>query len=362
MIEYSEDDIEKVSVAPLVHNGDWVDPANDQDGAEASLVALVGVPVSGDIIAFDGVRFVPSGGIVGSGGTTSYIDDLLDVNTTGVVDGDTLIYSSGMWVPGTGTGGASALDELSDVNTSGVVAGDVLVYSSGQWVPISPSTLFSGASYIDEQARDAVGAMLTDTARIDFTYNDALDTITADIVAGSIGPTQLAATAVTAGTYGDADTVLTITVDADGRLTNVTEVDVSGSGERTSTTFSASTAAAGQSTGSFSLAKGTVLFCIEETGNRQCRVRLYGESAARDADVARDITESAVSGSYPAGTGLTCDVVLASNTGYALNFDPKPIAGSPDDPPVVTVYYTLDNLTDSLLTLEITLRHTPIET
>jgi hypothetical protein len=44
-----------------------------------------------------------------------------------------------------------------------------------------------------------------------------------------------------------------------------------------------------------------------------------------------------------------------------MQLDPKAIAGSPDDPPVVTVYYTLDNYTTSLLTLEIEIQHTPIE-
>lgn len=36
--------------------------------------------------------------------------------------------------------------------------------------------------YTDEMAQDAVGAALTDTATIDFTYNDGANTITADII------------------------------------------------------------------------------------------------------------------------------------------------------------------------------------
>lgn len=39
----------------------------------------------------------------------------------------------------------------------------------------------SGAAYTDEQAQDAVGAMLTDSATIDFTYNDGANTETADV-------------------------------------------------------------------------------------------------------------------------------------------------------------------------------------
>ena len=46
------------------------------------------------------------------------------------------------------------------------------------------------------------------------------------VTAGSIGATQLSATTVTAGVYGDADSVSQITVDADGRLTQAANIDI----------------------------------------------------------------------------------------------------------------------------------------
>jgi hypothetical protein len=68
---------------------------------------------------------------------------------------------------------------------------------------------------IVEQAQDAVGGILLDSASIDFTYDDATPTITAIVKTGAIGPTELASTAVAAGSY----THTALTVDADGRLT-----------------------------------------------------------------------------------------------------------------------------------------------
>jgi hypothetical protein len=45
--------------------------------------------------------------------------------------------------------------------------------------------------YTNEDAQDAVGSILTDTATIDLVYNDGANTITANVVAGSIGNTEL---------------------------------------------------------------------------------------------------------------------------------------------------------------------------
>lgn len=55
----------------------------------------------------------------------------------------------------------------------------------------------SGSSYTDENAQDAVGGILADTATIDFTYNDGANSITADVKAGSIGTTHLGNGSVT---------------------------------------------------------------------------------------------------------------------------------------------------------------------
>lgn len=58
-------------------------------------------------------------------------------------------------------------------------------------VGADPSWQTSGSGYTDENAQDAVGTILADSARIDLAYNDGTPSITADLIAGSIAPSYL---------------------------------------------------------------------------------------------------------------------------------------------------------------------------
>ncbi len=87
----------------------------------------------------DGTDWIPWAGEPVSGApaplySSSTLNDLTDVDTTGVSAGEVLLYSGGSWITGAG-GGASALGDLTDVDTTGVGAGEVLLYSGGQWIP-----------------------------------------------------------------------------------------------------------------------------------------------------------------------------------------------------------------------------------
>jgi hypothetical protein len=117
--------------------------------------------------------------------------------------------------------------------------------------------------YTDENAQDAIGNILTDTASIDFTYNDAGNNITAAVLpagvdhnslanfvankhidhtlvnistgtgltgGGDISASRtisLANTAVTAGTYGSATQAPQIIVDAQGRIISASNITIS---------------------------------------------------------------------------------------------------------------------------------------
>jgi hypothetical protein len=118
--------------------------------------------------------------------------------------------------------------------------------------------------YTDEQAQDAVGSILTDTASVDFTYNDAGNQISAAVLPAGVNHDALqnfvanehvdhsavlisagtglsgggditasrtlniANTGAVAGTYGSATQTPQFTVNAQGQITAVSNVNISG--------------------------------------------------------------------------------------------------------------------------------------
>lgn len=65
----------------------------------------------------------------------------------------------------------------------------------------------AGGGYTDEDAQDAVGNILTDSATIDFTYNDGANTITADVIQGGIDHANIANTGTGTGHHTSTTTL-----------------------------------------------------------------------------------------------------------------------------------------------------------
>lgn len=86
-----------------------------------------------------------------------------------------------------GAGSLSVRELDSSPNVSGVTT---IVFPNGSLTDNGGGqvTIAVGGTYTNEEAQDAVGTILTDSATIDFTYNDIANTITATvIVAGLTG-------------------------------------------------------------------------------------------------------------------------------------------------------------------------------
>jgi predicted double-glycine peptidase len=148
--------------------------------------------------------------------------------------------------------------------TRTLAAGAGISLSNADGVSGNPTITSTITQYTDELAQDAVGTILTDTASVDFTYNDVANTITAAVLPAGVNhdalqnfvanehinhssvvltagvglsgggditasrTIDLEDTAVTPGTYGSASVYPVITVDQQGRLTNVTTQAVPG--------------------------------------------------------------------------------------------------------------------------------------
>ena len=145
--------------------GDVVGPASSTDNA---------------IVRFDGTtgKLIQNSGITIADGATGSL--------SGTNTGDQNIFST---IAVSGQSNVVA-DSTSDTLT--LVAGTnitITTDASTDSITISSS---GGSSYTDEEAQDAVGTILTDTATIDFTYTDATPSITADVKDGSITNAKVA--------------------------------------------------------------------------------------------------------------------------------------------------------------------------
>ncbi|WP_363735679.1 DUF2793 domain-containing protein [Sphingobium sp. LMA1-1-1.1] len=162
---------------------------------------LVDATATGAWAGHDGELAIAIGANASNGWYFATVDN--HGNQLFVRDEDILIeYDGAAWV--TAPGGVSYLNDLTDVNAPAPADNDLLSWDegAGQWVPVA-----AAAGYTDEQARDAIGAMLADSSTIDVTYNDEGDAETFEVIQAALKPTESLiiacsdeTTAITAGT------------------------------------------------------------------------------------------------------------------------------------------------------------------
>jgi len=166
--------------------------------SNADITGLISVTDAGGL----GSLAYSSGEITYTGPADADITGLISVTDAG---GDgSLAYNAGV-ITYTGPSAAETRAHL-----SAVTSGDgSLSYSSS-----TGAFTYTGPSASETRAHFSGGTSIT------------LSSGEISVTAGSIGATQLAATAVTSGTYGDADSVAQFTVDADGRITSASSIDI----------------------------------------------------------------------------------------------------------------------------------------
>ena len=151
---------------------------------------------------------------------------LIDVSTSGVTDGQSLVYSvsSSQWEPQTitGGGGASALDDLSDVDITSSTAGDILRHDGSNYVDTPLNTWIDArlttldADDINDSStthKFATSAQLAKVDHLTVTQAVDLDTMESDITTNNVkvGITTQQAADITANnakiSYTDASAV-----------------------------------------------------------------------------------------------------------------------------------------------------------
>lgn len=171
--------------------------ATDLDGL--SDVALA-TPATGETLVFDGANFVNSDtlGDAAAGSAAVWMDEandavwIGDINANGndtnlVIDDANQVITASKKVEVPDQAYGSGWDGDNSVPTKNAVYDKI------------ESLVLGGGSYTDEQAQDAVGAMIADTATIDLTYTDATPELKADVKDSSIGTVKLGGDITAAG-------------------------------------------------------------------------------------------------------------------------------------------------------------------
>jgi hypothetical protein len=165
-------------------------------------------PSTGQVLKWDGAQWAPGTDSTGTGGGAATLNELTDVDTAGVVDGDVLTYNTGVWVASPAASIPLTLDDLSDVDSASAVSGNIIRYNGTSWI--------AGAADLNTTLSDvnidnltlAAGNFLTYTAD-DFWTNVPLNSF-ASVIANT---TPITAEGVTGGLQLLGGTGITVTGD-----------------------------------------------------------------------------------------------------------------------------------------------------
>lgn len=184
----------------------WVGTLDGKNGTYGGLQFTSGL-LTGGSLAVSGSSITTGTIGIGVGGTgvttTPTNGQLLIGNGTGYT---LATLTAGSHVTITNGAGSITVAALASVtsgrligrSTAGAGAAEEITIGSG--LSLSGGTLSAtGTSYTDEQAQDAVGGILTDTATINFTYNDAGNQITADLIDESVTNAKIADNTIQSG-------------------------------------------------------------------------------------------------------------------------------------------------------------------
>lgn len=128
---------------------------------------------------------------------------------------------------------------------------------------------------------------------------------------------------------------------------------------RDTVTFSVGPINTGEYTiGNFPLGKSFML--IKISASAPCRIRLYSKDTYRNQDVSRPIGIDPVELSYGGEHGVIGDFVLQSGN-LELDLAPFVFGGNMDPSPSPAIYYTLDNLSGSAQTFNLTFTRIVLE-
>ena len=171
---------------------------------------------TGSQTVFTGLTFAPAA----TASIAVFVAGVYQAPTSYSLSGTTLTFSS---APAAGTSNIRVLHlgtgATAGVPSDGSVTTDKIADSAVTTAKIADSAITT--------AKIAAGAVITaDIA--DANVTDAkIVSVSNTKITGVITATQLANTAVTAGTYGGSDNVSRITVDAQGRITSASNVSIS---------------------------------------------------------------------------------------------------------------------------------------